>query len=367
MPTTRTNAPILVTGGSGHLGANLVRRLLADGHAVRVLIQRSANNAALDGLDVERVEGDLRNPTSLVAATKGCEQVFHTAAKVATANASKYEEREIYEINVIGTRNLLHAAKDSGVHKVVATGSFSAVGFDPDDPSRASDETRPFYPFAQHLPYARSKVLMEHECLKAVADGVPVVIATSCAIVGPNDFIPSRMGKTICDFVSGNVRAYIPGGFEFVASRDIVEGHVLAMKAGRAGQKYIFSTEFMTLEQMLHVLREVTGMRRMPMRLPVPMMAAIASLATPFYKRLFPNVHQKLTPGAIRILRMHRHADTTKAKTELGFRPTSMRRAFEDAHEFFLSRKMIRVRTSVVVPHRRVDREPPQQTPPAAE
>ena len=224
---------ILITGSSGHLGANLVRRLLADGHAVRALLRKGSNNASLEGLDVEPVFGDLRDPSSLAAAVRGCDRIHHCAAQVSTIPG---REREIFGNNVIGTRNLLRAALDAGVSRVVVSGSLSAVGH---DPNRPSDESMPFYPFDKHVPYAHTKAGVEHECLKAFAEGLDVVIATSCAILGPNDFKPSRMGKTLIDFATGKLRAYIPGGFTFVAARDMAGGHILAMDKGRAGQKYL--------------------------------------------------------------------------------------------------------------------------------
>ena len=79
--------------------------------------------------------------------------------------------------------------------------------------------------------------------LKTTADGLDVVLATSCSIIGPNDFLPSRMGKTLCDFANGKLWAYPPGGFEFIRAGDCVQGHILAIEKGRAGQKYIFHTE----------------------------------------------------------------------------------------------------------------------------
>ena len=103
---------------------------------------------------------------------------------------------------------MLRAALEAGVSRVVVTGSFSAVGH---DPTRPVDETVPVNPFTRLLPYQKSKVAVEHECLKAVVEGLDVVIATSCAILGPNDFHPSRMGQLLLDFANGRLRAYIPG------------------------------------------------------------------------------------------------------------------------------------------------------------
>ncbi len=248
---------IFVTGGSGHLGANLVRRLLRDKHEVVALAQEGANNEGLTeglaGLPLRIVYGDLREPSSFEHALQGCELAYHAAALLVTRSGG---ERDIYDCNVVGTRNVLAAAKKAGVRRVVVTGSFSAVGHLPDRPSNEDDR---FYPFQTTMPYERSKAWVEHEVLRAVAEGQDVVIATSCAIIGGHDYLPSRMGRTLCDFANGKLRAYVPGGFTFVAAQDLVEGHVLAMQKGRAGQKYIIATEFLTIDRYIEICRARHG------------------------------------------------------------------------------------------------------------
>jgi nucleoside-diphosphate-sugar epimerase len=323
--------PTLVTGASGHLGANLVRRLLEEGSRVRVLLRHGSNNRAVDGLDVECVFGDIRDPVAVGAAVRNCERVYHCAAKISITSGG---EREIYETNVLGTRHVLAAAGRAGVGRVVVTGSFSAVGH---VPGRPSDENDPFDPFARALPYERSKACVEHECLKAAVEGLDVVMAISCAILGPNDFKPSRMGRVIRDFAGGRLRAYIPGGFEFVAARDIVQGHLLAMERGRPGQRYIFSTEFATTDRLMELLEQVTGRRRPRLRLPPALMAAIAQVSSPMLTHVLPDRPQRLTPGAVRLLRMQRRADCTKAKRELGYRPTSIEEALREAYAWFVA------------------------------
>jgi nucleoside-diphosphate-sugar epimerase len=329
---------ILVTGATGHLGANLVRRLLHDGEAVRVLL-RQKNDPAIDGLDVERIVGDLRDPAACAAAVRGCDRVHHCAAKVSTIEGDARHRQELFACNVLGTRNLLRACLEAGVQRVVVTGSFSAVGHHPDRPS---DESVPFNPFERSLPYGFSKAAVEHECLKAFADGLPVVVATSCAILGPNDFKPSRMGRTLIDFANGRLRAYIPGGFEFVAARDMVQGHLLAMEKGRPGQKYLFSTQFLTVDELMGIFEEVTGRARPRLRLPAPLMAGIAAVSDLVLTRLAPQVPRRFTSAAVRILRMQRRADCTRAKTELGYRPSSIREAVREAYEDFARRGLIR-------------------------
>jgi nucleoside-diphosphate-sugar epimerase len=261
---------------------------------------------------------------------RGVRRVYHCAAKVSTTAGG---EREIYDCNVVGTKNLLAAALEAKVERVVVTSSFSAVGH---TEGRPANERDAFYPFEEHMPYERSKAWVEHECLKAVTRGLDVVIATSCAILGPADFKPSRMGRVVKDFANGKMHAYIPGGFEFVAASDIVQGHLLAMEKGKTGEKYIFSTRFVTVDELMVILEDVTGRKRPTLRLPPSVMARIAVVSSFVLDNFFPDVPQRFTPGAVRILGMGRRADTAKAQSELGYRPTSVEEAVKQAYEFLV-------------------------------
>ena len=338
---------LLVTGASGHLGANLVRRLLWEGEDVRVLVRPGPeNNRAVEvlGSKVDVVEGDLKDFDSLRRATKGIKRAYHCAAQVVTVAG---REQEIFESNVLGTRNLLQAARENGVERMVVTGSFSACGHRPGEPS---DETAPFNPFATAMAYEKSKAGVEHEVLKAVIDGQDIVIATSCAILGPYDYKPSRMGRLLRDFANGKVLAYIPGGFEFVAARDIVEGHLLAMKKGRAGQKYIISSGHVTVDELVEIYARVTGGKKPPFRLPPALMAVIAQITTRVLKIVAPESPQRLTPGAVKILGQYRKADISKAKRELGFQPTPIEDAIREQYEWFVAEGQIKGKSGTFVP-----------------
>jgi nucleoside-diphosphate-sugar epimerase len=327
---------ILVTGAGGHLGANLVRRLLADGQQVRALLHTSRDLASIEGLKVDSLVGDLQDPDLAARAVQGCRQVYHCAAKVSTT----YKEKgTIFGANVVATKILLRASLRANVEKVVVTGSFSATGNRPDQPCTEDD---PFDPLQLHLPYGFTKAAVEHECLKAFAEGLPVVVAVSTAILGPYDFKPSRMGQVLIKFASRRITAYVPGGFPFVASRDIVQGHLLAMARGRPGQKYLFETSFMTFDEVMNIFGEVTGQPLPPLRIPPRVMSVVANIVETIMPYIRPDADQLLTPAAIRILSMNRRADITKAKTELGYKPTSIETAISEAYEWFLARGMIR-------------------------
>ena len=333
--------PVFLTGSAGHVGANLVRRLLDEGVRVRVLLRYEDNNEGLDDLDVERVYGDIRDLDATRRAIEGCQGVYHVAAKISTIEGNLAHRREIYECNVVGTRNLLQAAREVEAGRVVVTGSFSAVGYNLDNPSAPSDETMQFYPMERTMPYERSKSLVELECWHAAAAGQDVMVATCCAVVGGNDFFPSRLGRSLCDYTNGKLHAYIEGGIEFVAARDIVEGHLLCMHHGRAGEKYIFASEYKTISQMLGYFEEVSGIKSPARRIPTPMMYAFSEVASFYLSRCHPNFPQRFTPGAIRLLKKHRHASIDKAKQELGYQPTSILDAIHEAYDFHYNRNAI--------------------------
>ena len=303
---------------------------------------RESRNEALRGLDVERCYADIRDLDATRRALEGCRGVYHCAAMVSTIDGNRAHRRELFECNVLGTRNVLQAAREAGAGRVVVTGSFSAVGYDLDDPSAPSEESMQFYPMERTMPYERSKVLVEHECLRAVALGQDVIIATCCAVVGGADYRPSRLGRTLCDYANGKLHAYVDGGFAFVAARDIVEGHLLCMGHGRAGEKYIFASEYKTISDILDLYEEVTGIPRPHRKIPAPIMYAFSEVASFYLSRFHPNFPQRFTPGAIRLLKMRRRANIEKAKRELGYRPTSIRAAVGEAYAFHYGRNAIK-------------------------
>jgi hopanoid-associated sugar epimerase len=324
---------ILVTGGSGHVGANLVRALLQRGEAVRALERPNSDNRALADLDLERVDGDVRDPASLARAMAGCDRVYHLAACVSLRAGDRHE---IFEVNVVGTRNLLGAAERAGVRRVVVCSSFGAVGVDPS--GRPSDETCTVNPFDTHLDYELSKGIAEIEVHRAVSRGLDAVIVNPCGIVGPYDFRPSSVGQTILDFAARRMPAYVAGAFEFVPVKDVVAGHLLAMENGRTGERYILGSEHKTIDEILLHLERITGAPRPRVRLPVGVMMPIAVVSSAVMKRFFPTRPPRFTPGTIKLLQSEKRADLSKARRELGYQPTSVLEAFTQSYEWFRER-----------------------------
>jgi nucleoside-diphosphate-sugar epimerase len=334
---------VFVTGGSGHVGANLVRVLVERGDRVRALVRPNSDQQAFAGVDVELVTGDVLDPASLAELVRGCDAGYHAAARVQTVRG---REMELYRTNVLGTRYVLEAARAANVGRVVVTSSLGAVG----QPSSAPcSEADAFNPFEDHLPYEESKAWMEHECLKAAVRGQDVVIVVSTAVLGAFDFKPSRMGRVVLDFANGKLGAYIPGGFEFVSARDLALAHVLASERGRSGERYIVSTRFLSMDELMTLLETITGRKR-PRRLPPGAMNVLAHISSFVLNRVAPERPQRFTPDAVRLLTLMRRADIQKAKNELGYVPGSLEAALRDAHAGFVERGLVRGVTPEAVP-----------------
>ena len=155
----------LVTGATGHLGANLVRELLKRNETVRVLVREGSSNVELEGLDVEHAYGDLRDAESLHRAVKGCERVYHLAAFVSIRSGDK---PQLFDVNVLGTRRLMQACREQGVKRVVHCSSFGAVGI---NPKGASTEDWSVSPYEETTDYEISKTFAELEVYKEIARG----------------------------------------------------------------------------------------------------------------------------------------------------------------------------------------------------
>jgi dihydroflavonol-4-reductase len=319
---------ILVTGASGFIGGHVVRLLAARRCAIRVLVRAGSNLSGIADLPVEVAAGDLREATSLGAAIRGCRLLYHLAADY---RLWAKEPAEIYRSNVEGTRNILSAAAEEGVEKVVYTSTVGTIGIQGDgtpgsEPSAVSAEEMTGH-------YKRSKWEAEQVALEFAAGGLPVVIVNPTAPVGERDWKPTPTGKIIVDFLRGAMPAYVDTGLNLVDVRDVALGHLLAAERGRAGERYILGARNLTLREILEMLARISGRKAPAMRIPHAAALAFSLAGTAWAEMTGREPRAPLE--AVRMARKKMFVATDKAERELGFRPGPVEDALERAVEWF--------------------------------
>jgi dihydroflavonol-4-reductase len=329
----------LVTGATGFVGSHVARQLVAAGHSVRVLLRRTSRAQALDGLAVERVEGDLRDLLSLDRAMRGVRRVFHVAADY---RLWAEDPGEIYETNVVGTRRLFEVAAQAGVGRVVYTSTVATIAV-PHRGSALPNEEKHATLEQMIGHYKRSKFLAELEAVKAAAAGVPVVIVNPTAPVGPGDWKPTPTGRIIVDFLNGKMPAYVDTGLNVVAVEDVAAGHLLAAEKGRIGERYILGARNMTLKQILGELAAISGRPAPRLRLPHAV-ALAAGYADEWLSRLTGREPQIPVEG-VKMSRHRMFVESDKAERELGYRPGSVEAALERAVRWYAEHGYIGGRT----------------------
>ncbi len=318
----------LVTGGTGFVGRAVVVELLAAGRAVRVLVRRP-DHPALAGLEVEVARGDLLDPASLAAAVQGCRRVFHVAADY---RLWVPDPQVMYAVNVQGTKDLLAAAAEAGVDRLVYTSTVGALG-NPGDGTPGDEET-PVTLADMVGHYKRSKFLAEEAVLAAARQGLPVVLVHPSTPVGPWDSRPTPTGQMIIDFVKGRMPAYLETGLNLVHVRDVAQGHLLAEAKGRVGEKYILGHQDLSLSEIFQMLADLTGMPAPKVRLPYRPILALSYLDE-FWATHVSHKPPRMPVAAVKMAKKFMYFDSSKAIRVLGLPQTPVRLALKDAVAWF--------------------------------
>jgi dihydroflavonol-4-reductase len=321
----------LVTGGTGFVGANLVRALLAEGRSVRVLARKGSDRRALEGCAVEIAEGDLLDADSLRAAVKGARRVYHVAADY---RLWARDPRELYRANVDGTRHVLTAAAEAGADRIVYTSTVGALGI-PKDGS-PGDETSPVGLEDMVGPYKASKFLAERVADELAARGAPIVIVNPSAPIGPWDVKPTPTGQMVVDFLKGKMVGSVDTGLNIVHVRDVARGHILAAERGRVGQKYVLGNRNLALIDIFRALAALTGVRAPRFQVPYGV-AWLAALCMEGAARVTGRTPQ-VPLTAVRMARKRMYFSAEKAVRELGLPQTPIEGALRDAVTWFVER-----------------------------
>jgi dihydroflavonol-4-reductase len=319
---------VLVTGATGFIGGAVARALVRTGVDVRVLARPGSDLRNLEGLAVERVTGDLRDPASLRDALGGCRQLYHVAAHYALWAR---DPSVFYDTNVTGTRNLLEAARAVGVERTVYCSTIGAIGLPPGGGLGTEETPVSLDQMAGH--YKRSKYLAEREVLKLAQAGLAVVIVNPSAPVGAGDVRPTPTGQVIVDFMKGRMPAYMETGMNLVDVDDVAAGHLLAMERGRLGERYILGNRNLMLHEVFEILSRLTGVKAPTLKLP---RAAVLPLA--HLNHWIANLTgrpPRIPLEGVRMAKYKMHYDCRKAVAELGLPQTPVEVALEKAVRWF--------------------------------
>jgi dihydroflavonol-4-reductase len=316
--------PTLVTGATGFIGWHVARRLLTRGHTVRALVRPTSR---VRELEVEVVSGDLRDPESLERAVTGCGLVFHVAADY---RLWAKDPGELYRSNVEGTRNLLTAARQAGVERVVYTSTVGCIGFPKDRPGSEDVEVR-----LEQMTgaYKRSKFQAEQVAIEFASMGFPVVIVNPTAPMGDHDFKPTPTGRIVVDYLKGAMPAFVDTGLNLVDVEDTAEGHLLAAERGQSGQRYILGCENLTLQQILARLAKISNGKVPRWRIPYAVAYAAGLISTAGANLTGREPRAPL--DAVKMSKVKMFVSSDKAKRELGFRPGPVDDALIRAVDWF--------------------------------
>lgn len=318
-----------VTGATGFVGSHVARVLAEQGADLRLLVRAGSDTRNIEGLNAERVIGDLRHPASIEQAMAGCDTVFHVAADY---RLWVRDPDQMYQSNVEGTRAVLDAARKNRVRRVVHTSSVATMGFTSN--GHLADEDSPVKLESMIGPYKRSKFMAEQLALKAGASGMDVVVVNPTTPVGEQDIRPTPTGRIVVDFLKKKFPAYVDTGLNLVDVRECARGHLTALEKGKSGERYILGGENLTLKQILDKLAVITGLPSPKVRVPYAMALAAGVVDEMVTGRIL-GKEPRATIDAVRMGRKKMFVSSAKAERDLGWNPSPVDGALRRAVEWF--------------------------------
>lgn len=318
-----------VTGGTGFVGANLIRCLLTAGYQVRALVRPSSDLNNLAQLPVETVIGDLNHP-DLWTLMQGCQVLFHVAAHYSLWQCDR---NRLYEYNVLGTRNVLAAARQAGIERTVYTSSVAAIGVRGQGLVADEQYQSPVEKLVGD--YKKSKYWAEQEAQQAITQGQDIVIVNPSTPIGPWDIKPTPTGDLVLRFLRRQMPAYLNTGLNLVDVRDVAQGHLLALEKGVTGERYILGNTNLTLKQILEHLSEITGLPAPQRQVPAWLPLSVAWVDEIILARLGKSPSVPL--DGVKMATQLMYYDATKAVQTLGLPQNPIPQALADAVAWFRS------------------------------
>ncbi len=318
----------VVTGASGHVGANLTRQLLGRVD-VRGVVHR--DRRALAGLDMETVQADLQDPASLRKAFRGADTVYHLAGRISIRGDP---DGLVHAANVVGARNAAEAALAEGVTRFVHVSSVHA--FDLRTATGAMNETHRRSGPGNYA-YDHSKAQGEAEVRKVITRGLDATFVNPTGIIGPNDFKPSRMGQVFLDLEARRLPAIVEGAFDFVDVRDVVASTIAARDRGATGENHLLAGHRLSVRGIARLASAETGVPAP--RLTIPAWIALAGVPFAAASARRTGEEPKFTRESLGALRHCPRIDDSKARHELGHRARSPEDSVHDIYAWFHDRR----------------------------
>jgi dihydroflavonol-4-reductase len=319
-----------VTGATGFIGYHVARTLREKGLGVRALVRNGGDIGPLLAMDAEPVKGDVRDYESLYEGMKGCSHVFHVAADY---RLWVPDPDDMYATNVRGTTNILEAALQRRVEKVVYTSTCGVLTGTGNGELTSEGTASNLRNMVGH--YKRSKFLAEGEVRRFVRKGVPAVIVNPTAPIGSMDRKPTPTGKIIVDFLNGKMPAYLDTGLNFVDVEDVAMGHWLASERGVIGERYLLGHRNVTLGTFLRNLADLTGRKAPRWKLPYGPVLCAAVIDEALSKLIRGRVPLIPLTG-VRMAHHYMFFDCSKAVRELGMPQNSLEIATQKAIDWYM-------------------------------
>lgn len=311
---------IFITGSTGFIGENLLKKLAERGHIVHALFRDEKKIPGNYSGNITYFKGDITNEENLEMAMDGCDYIIHTAAF--TGKWHK-DQGEIMRLNVESTLKLVRIAMRLGIKRCLITSSAGVFG-----PSNGKiiTETSP-EPDRYFTPYELSKAIMEREVKELISSGTEVVFVNPTRVFGPGPFNDANsVTKIISQYRKGKWHI-MPGDGgsigNYVFIDDVAEGHILALEKGKNGERYLLGGENISYNAFFSILGEFSGKKQWMVRIPLPLMLLISRLMM-FWSKLT-GLPPAITTGLVRKYNHNWQSSSEKAINELGYRSISFR------------------------------------------
>jgi len=318
----------IITGATGFIGSHITRKLVNRGEKVKVLVRKTSNTKNIDDLNVEKVYGDVLNKESLVSAFKGCDTLYHSAGFV---SFKKSDYKKLVDVNVTGTENVLSAAMEAGLKKVLFTSSVAAIG--PEIENKLINENTEFKIYDKNIGYINDKHDAEQVARNFIEKGLPVTILNPSVVLGPGDVNLSSTASVLW-YCKKKFPGYMDGTLNVVDVEDVAEGHILAAEKGKTGERYILGNANLTVFEYFKLLEKVTGIKAPGLKIPYLMAYGTAFIIERVIGKSFPN-YTTMDLDSVKLSKFNWYADSSKAVKELGYTQSPVENTLEKTISWF--------------------------------